>query len=241
MSGSTTTNQQTTSSDPSNPDVKATTSKLAQGIASEYTQGKSLYQAPSANTTGGWASSLAAANNPVFSNSVNGALSSFGNVAAGNAFGTNDPGYAALRAKLSNDVLTQTNSAFNNSGLFGSDSNQKAAASGLADSLGALDYQNYQSDIQRQQQAAGMLPGLFSAAQLPSSVQSGVGASQDANAAAQANGPTDYLAKLTSLSAGNAAGSGTTQTSSTQVPWWQAILGAGATAAGTAGSLMRPY
>lgn len=239
MGGTTQTSQNTVTSDPSNPDVKATTSKLAQGIASEYSPGKSLYTAPGSNTTGGWASALAAASNPLFSGAVDGALSSFGNVASGNAFGTNDPGYAALRAKVADDTLTGINSSFNNSGLFGSDSNMRAAGEGLGNALANLDYGNYQSDVQRQQQAAGMLPGLFSAAQLPSSVQQSVGAAQDADAAARANGPTDLLAKLTSIAAGNAAGSGTMQTSSTQVPWWQALLGAGATAAGTYGSFVR--
>ena len=230
-----TTQTSTSSTAPSNPDVTATTSTLAKGLGALATPGATTYTAPGSTTTGGQAASLAAANNPLYSNAVNGAIGSFGNIAAGNQFGTNDPGYAALRSKLSNDVLTSTNQSFNNSGLFGSDSNQRAAAQGLGNALGGLDYQNFQNDQQRQAQAAGLLPGLFSAAQLPSSVQQSVGASQDAANAAQAAGPTDFLAKLSSIASGNAAAGGTTQTNTQPgTPLWQTLLGAAVGGAGLA-------
>jgi hypothetical protein len=230
------TNTSTSSTAPASAAVRGTIDKLATGLGNEFAPGKSLFQAPGATTTGGQAASLDAANNPLYSQGVNGAIGDFADIAAGNRFGTNDPGYAALRSKLSNDVLTQTNSAFNNSGLFGSDNNQKAAASGLADSLGALDYSNFQNDQQRQQQAAGLLPGLFSAAQLPSSVQQSVGASQDAAAAAKAAGPTDFLAKLTAIANGNAGAAGTTTTNTSPgTPLWQTLLGGGIGLAGLLG------
>lgn len=232
-----TTQTSTSSTAPANPDVNNTISALAKGISSEYSPGKSLYTAPGSTTTGGQSASLAAANNPLYSDAVNGAIGSFGNVAAGNAFGTNDPGYAALRAKLSSDTLGSINKSFNTSGLFGSDSNMKAAGEGLGNALAGLDYGNYQQDIQRQQQAAGLLPGLFSAAQLPSSVQQSVGASQDAANAAQAAGPTDFLAKLSSIAAGNAAAGGQTQTNTSPgTPLWQSLLGY---AVGNAGQAAR--
>lgn len=231
-----TTQQSTSSTAPASKAVRGTIDKLATGIGNAYSPGASLYTAPGSTTTGGQAASLAAANNPLYSGAVNSAIGSFGDIAAGNQFGTNDPGYAALRSKLSNDVLTSTNQSFNNSGLFGSDSNQKAAASGLADSLGALDYNNFQNDQQRQAQAAGLLPGLFSAAQLPSSVQQSVGASQDAATAAEKAGPTDFLAKLTAIANGNAAagGTNTTQTSPGTNPLL-ALLGLGIGGAGLLG------
>jgi hypothetical protein len=223
-----TTNTSTSSTAPANPDVNNTISALAKGISSEYSPGKSLFVAPGANTTGGQAASLAAANNPLYSQGINGAIGDFADVAAGNRFGTNDPGFAALRSKLSNDVLTQTNQSFNNSGLFGSDSNQRAASEGLGNALAGLDYGNYQQDIQRQQQAAGMLPGLFSAAQLPSSVQQSVGASQDAAAAAEKAGPTDFLGKLIAEANGNAANAGQIQTNTSPgTPLYQTLLGLG--------------
>ena len=210
--------------------VNSTVDKLAAGLGNAYSPGKSLYQAPSTNTSQGWQASLTAANNPAYSSGLAGAMSSFGNRAAGNELGMQDPGYATLRAKLENDVMRSTNTAFNQSGLFGSDSNQKAAASGLADSLGALDYQQYSNSLDRQSSAAAMLPQLFSAGQLPASIQQSVGAAQDADAAAKAAGPTDYLGKLTGILGGNAAAAGTTTNS--QTPLWKLLLGAGATVAG---------
>lgn len=231
-----TTQRSTSTTSPTNAAADATLTKLATGLGNEYSPGKSLFTAPGANTTGGQAASLSAASNPLYSAGINSAIGDFGDVAAGNRFGTNDPGYAALRSKLSNDVLTQTNQSFNNSGLFGSDSNQRAAGEGLGNALAGLDYGNYQQDIQRQQQAAGMLPGLFSAQQLPSSVQQSVGASQDAASAAQAAGPSDFLAKLSAIAAGTAGAGGTTQTNTSPgTPWWQTALGAGIGAAGLFG------
>lgn len=223
--GSSTT-KSTTTSGPSNPDLNKTVSALAKGISAEYSPGKSLYVAPGANTTAGWNASLAAANNPAFASGMSGAINSYSNRAAGNELGMNDPGYATLRAKLGNDVMQTVNSAYNNSGLFGADSNMKAAASGLTDSLGALDYQQYNNSLDRQMQAATLLPQLFSGAQLPSSIQQSIGASQDASEAARLAGPTDYLGKLSSILAGTAGAAGTTTTQSQPTaPLWQQILG----------------
>lgn len=221
----------TSTSGPSNKDLNATVSKLSKGLAAEYTPGKSLYQAPGANTTGGWAASLQAASDPNFSNGLAGALQSYGNRAAGNEIGINDPGYKAIRDQLQSDITSTANSSFNNSGLFGSDSNQRGLAQGLASGLGGLDYQQYNDSLSRQAEAANMLPGLFSAGQLPASIQQSVGASQDANAAAQAAGPTDYLAKLTGILNGTASASGTTTTNSTPTaPLWQTLLSLGISA-----------
>lgn len=210
--------------------VNSAVDKLAGGVLGAYSPGKSLYQAPSAATTSGWASSLAAANNSDFTGGLQDALASYAKRAGGAEIGAEAPGFAALRAKLANDVTTNVNGAFNNSGLFGSDNNVQGLTSGLTDSLGALDYQQYNNSLDRQSEAAGMLPSLFSALQLPSSVQQSVGASQDADANARANGPTDYLQKLTGILAGQAGAAGTTTTE--KMPLWRAFLGAGTTAAG---------
>lgn len=203
---------------------------LAGGVSAAYSPGKSLYQNPSANTTGGWQASLAAANNPDYAGGLAGALTSYGNRAAGNEIGVNAPGYAALRNKLQSDVTSGVNSSFNNSGLFGSDSNVRGLTEGLTSSLGGLDYQQYNDSLSRQAEAANILPTLFQGAQLPAGIQQSVGAAQDADAAAKAAGPTDYLAKLTSILAGNASSAGTTTTS--QMPLWKLLLGGAATVAG---------
>ena len=220
---------QTSTSGPSNPDINATLSKLAKGIGAEYTPGKSLFVGPGATTLAGQQGSLDAAGNPAYGEGLSKALGYYSDVASGGQLGQNDPGYAALRSKLSNDVLTQTNSSFNGSGLFGSDSNQRAASEGLTNALGGLDYKQYSDSLDRQTGAAAMLPQLFSAAQLPSSIQQSVGASQDAAAQGKANGPTDYLARLTQI-LGGASGAGGTTTTQPGTPLWQTLLALGVSA-----------
>lgn len=262
-----TTQKSTTTTGSSNPALNDTISRLATGISGEYTPGRSLYQAPSANTVAGQNASLQAAGNPLYSSAVNNGLQYAGSLAGGSGpsltentlmntalgknFGTNDPGYAALRSKLGSDVMKQTNQSFNNSGLFGSDSNQRSAAEGLGNAYASLDYGNYQNDVARQQQALQAiegqrqqgvgnafaaqqsLSGLFGAGQLPSSVQSQVGAAQDASNTARANGPTDFLARLAGIINGTAGSAGTTSTTSQPgTPLWQTLLGGGIGLAG---------
>lgn len=223
-------NTGSTQSKSSSKAVNKAVDTLAGGVSAAYSPGKSLYQNPSANTTGGWAASLAAANNPDYAGGLAGAIGSYGNRAAGNEIGVNAPGYAALRNKLQSDVTSGVNSSFNNSGLFGSDSNVRGLTEGLTSSLGGLDYQQYNDSLSRQAEAANILPTLFQGAQLPAGIQQSIGAAQDADAAAKAAGPTDYLAKLTGILSGNAASAGTTTNS--QTPLWKLLLGAGATVAG---------
>ena len=222
------TNKTTTTTGSNSPAVTATVNKLATGIGNAYQPGGTAYVAPSSTTTGGWAGSLAAANNPAFASGIGGALTSYGNRAAGNELGQNDPGYLALRNKLQNDVTSGVNSSFNNSGLFGSDSNVKSLTSGLTDSLGALDYKQYSDSLARQSEAANLLPSLFAANQLPSSIQQSVGASMDADAKAKEAGIWDYLNRATGTLSGAAGAAGTNTTTSTPTPpLWQVLLGAG--------------
>jgi hypothetical protein len=222
------TNKTTTTSGSASPQVTATVNKLAKGISDAYHPGASSYVAPSSTTTGGWQNSLNAANNPNFASGIAGALSSFGNRAAGNELGQNDPGYAALRAKLTDDTLSNVNSIFTGSGRFGSGSHVNSAASGLADSLAGLDYKQYGDSLARQSEAANMLPQLFAAGQLPSSIQQSVGASMDADKKAQEAGVWDYLNRATGTVTGAAGAAGTSTTTSTPTaPLWQQLLGVG--------------
>ena len=243
-SESTNTTTSTSSTTPTNKDVQATASKLAKGISTAYDTGpqvfgESLYSPAGGTTQDAWAKALGAANNPDYAAGVSGAITDFSDVAAGKRFGEADPGYAALRSRIGADVMRDTNKTFNSAGLFGADSNQTAAAEGLGNAYAGLDYANHQADIARQQQAAGMLPGLFSAAQQPATITGAIGGAQDANQQGilqgradlqqrQANGWTDLIAKLTSAGAGNAASSGmtTTNTQTTPTaPWWQTVGG----------------
>lgn len=223
-------NTGSSSSQSSSPAVRKAVDALAGGVTAAYSPGKSLYQAPSANTTQGWQASLNAANNPAYAGGLAGAITSYGNRAAGNEIGVNAPGYKAIRDQLQSDITSTANSSFNNSGLFGSDSNQRGLAQGLASGLGGLDMQQYNDSLSRQAEAANILPTLFQGAQLPAGIQQSIGAAQDADAAAKAAGPTDFLGKLVGISSGNAAAAGTT--TNNQTPLWKLLLGAGATAAG---------
>lgn len=223
-------NTGTSQSQSSSPAVRKAVDTLAGGVTAAYSPGKSLYVDPSANTTQGWQASLNAANNPAYAGGLAGAIQSYGNRASGAEIGMNAPGYSAIRDRLQNDVTANVNNNFNNSGLFGSDSNRRGLTEGLTSSLGALDYQQYNDSLSRQAEAANILPTLFQGAQLPAGIQQSIGAAQDANNAAKAAGPTDYLAKLTGIAAGNAGAAGTT--TNTQTPLWKLLLGAGATIAG---------
>jgi hypothetical protein len=69
----------------------------------------------------------------------------------GRKYGTTSPAYQRMRAKLADDVTTQSLGAFNASGLFGSDENQSSLAQGLGDALGGmdLDQQRYGDSMER--------------------------------------------------------------------------------------------
>lgn len=81
------------------------------------------------------------------------------NVAQGGAFGMNDPGYAAMRDAISNDVMTDVSGLFNASGRFGGGSHVDRATRSLTSALAPMDYQNYQNDIARQERALGAIEG----------------------------------------------------------------------------------
>lgn len=231
---------------PSNPDVNPTLSKLLKGVQAQYDaapQGfyvnKPLYAGTGAATDSALSSMLSGANDPMYSGAFRDTFSDMADTAAGNKFGMNDPGYAALRSKIASDTLTGTNRAFNESGLFGADSNQREAGRGLADALAGLDYGNFQNDIAREERAQAGLAGAFQNTGLPASraLQVGQLMDQDAQAALMAdadlqsrrfNAPTDFLAKMSSILAGNAATGGSTSTTTspvTQPNPLQTILG----------------
>lgn len=79
--------------------------------------------------------------------------------AMGNRFGMDDPGYAAVRQRLSDDVSREVGQTFTNSGRFGSGSHVDSLTSALTSNLGALDYSNFQNDQNRQMQALGAIEG----------------------------------------------------------------------------------
>lgn len=170
--------------------------------------------------------------NPSFVSGAQGAVDSFGDIAAGKRFGMNDPGYATLRQKVADDVTTQTNSAFNNSGLFGSDDNKSALAEGLGNALAGLDYGNFQNDQQRQMAAVPLLGQSFGLTQAPAQTLLGVGSAFDTINQNRIDAPFNRLVQ--GLGAFN--GSSQSPGMSEPVPLWQQLLGY---VAGNAGQAAR--
>jgi hypothetical protein len=253
MPSSTTYQTSTSSTAPSNPDVNPTLSKLLKGVQGQYDAtpegfafDKSLYAGTGATTDNALSTMLSGATNPAAGQAFGNTFSEVSDIAAGNRFGMDDPGYAALRSKVASDTLTGTNRAFNESGLFGADSNQRAAGEGLANALAGLDYGNFQNDQQRQERAQASQAGAFQNTLLPGQAALGVGQLQDADAQAalqgesdlalrQFNAPTDFLAKLSSILAGNAASGGTSSSTTTPIQQpnpLQLLLSGGLGAAG---------
>lgn len=231
----------TQTSGPQNPMVDQTTTKLLTGLQGQVDKGtavfgQSLNPGAGQTTQNSWASMLSAANNPDYNAGVAGATADFADAAAGNQYGANDAYYK----QLGDDTLRDVNAMFTSSGRFGSKSHVGTAVKALGDVNNA----NIAADRAWQTQAAGALPGMFSAGMAPSQAMGGVGAAQDANALALRQGENDLfrrqndagwstLGQATSILAGN-AGAGTQQQTQTSpaAPWWQAPLQIGGTLAG---------
>jgi hypothetical protein len=239
MGGGTQTVQSTQSA--SKP-VRDVTDQLATGLSGLVKNGSAVYNKPlytglGATTTGGISALSGAANNPQYASNLSNTMNEFGQIASGQRFGQNAPGYANLRQGLIDDTLASTNAAFNASGRFGGGANVNAANRGVASAVGNLDYQNYQSDITRQQAAAAALPGLYSASLAPAQAQIAAGSILDADALAKRQaeaqlydaqnnrGWNDY-ARASSILSGTAGAAGQTTTAPAPSPFQQ-LLGAG--------------
>lgn len=237
--------QKTTSSTTSNsPAVSALTDKLANGVSGLVTQGSQVYNQPlytglSGTTTAGVNALAAAGNNPAYSQNLANTMNEFGAIASGQRFGQDAPGYANLRQGVIDDTLSATNSAFNASGRFAGGANVNAANRGVGQAVSALDYQNYQNDINRQQQAASALPGLYSASLAPAQTQLAAGSILDSDALArrqadaqlfdaQQNRSWNDYARASSILNGTAQAAGSTTTNTQPKPnWLQGLLGVG--------------
>lgn len=237
----------TTTSSSTTPNSKLagpTADTLLQGVQDIWGKGpqvfnQSLYAPAGTTTQNAWDAALSAANNPTYTAGVNGALADTAQQAAGNTTGLNDPAYTKMRADLGNQVLTDTNASFNNSGLFGSDNNQTAAAKGLTDALGSLDYNQYLNGQQQQQQAISNLPGLYGDLQQPSATTGAIGAAQDTNTQNILSGNADLFNRtnngklgllqqlIPSLGGATAVGGSTTTQTTPTTPWWQSAMGLG--------------
>lgn len=212
----------TSTNAPSNPDVNPTLSKILKGVSGTIDSNPTT----NANMTGGWASQLASAGNPDYMRGINGATGELADIASGQRFGMNDPGYAALRQGAIDDTLTNINSSFLTDGRFGSSVMGDAAGRGVSSTIAGLDYGNFQNDQQRQFQAISALPSVFAAGQAPGSVQTSVGQQQQ-------QAPWANLQTGSSILAGTAGtGGSTSSTTSPTTPWWQTAAGLGIAGAG---------
>lgn len=169
--------------------------------------------APSAGTTSGIASLLSGANPAGYSESINGAIGSFGDTAAGKNIGVEAPGYRAVRDNLRSDIMGDVNASVGGSGRYGSNIHTDTLTDSLAANLGALDMGQYNAGQDRQVQAAQLLPQLQGAAAQPGMTQLLAGGAQD-----NANN-ADFNRFLQLLQANNA--SGETPGLKAETPWWQ--------------------
>jgi|SRR6478735_5289998 len=231
--GGQTTNTTTQQSGLSNPQMDAAASTLGSMLNTQLQAGVRPYTgslAPglSAQTQAGVNSLYANPNNAAYGAGISNAIGQQAQIAAGN-FGA-DP----TRARLVDDVSTNTNAILQGSGRFGSGSHENALIDNVGSSLAQYDYG-------RQQQAIQNLPGLYQASMLPAGAQLQAGQIMDAQALAQAqdaerifdatnNAGWNTLQRGGSIFSGTAPVSGTTSTStsSQQVPWWSSALGIGA-------------
>lgn len=169
------------------------------------------------------------------------------------------PGYAARRAKAGDDTLRNVNSMFTSSGRFGSGSHVGNATESLGNVYAGMDMQNYENRLGRMlggnqalagigqtaignaAGAAGMTPGLLQAGLIPGQAMMQAGQTMDAFNTAKAedaarifdatqNAGWNTLQRGSSIFAGTAPVSGTTQT--TSQPWWKVGTGLAASAFG---------
>lgn len=143
--------------------------------------GKSLYPGQGGTTQNALSQILGGADPSGYSGHVGGAIQRFGDMAAGNNIGVESPGYQAVRNNLKDDVLSGVNSIFAGSGRFGSGSHVDTATDSLTSALGGLDLAEHHRGEDQAAMAAGMMPGLYGAAQLPGQTQLAVGQLQDAD------------------------------------------------------------
>lgn len=196
---------------------------------------KPLYAGLGGTTQGAINAGIAGAPNAAYSSGIQGALDTLGRTAAGEGIGVEAPGYQAVRDRLQNDVMTGVNSTFTNSGRFGSGSHVGAAVDGLTSNLGALDMAQFNAGLDRQVQAAGMLPGLYDALQAPNDRTLALGAMQDADSQASLLAQNDLFRRQNDTSRQNLiellgafTGSQGNAGMQEQPQWWQQALGLGA-------------
>lgn len=172
---------------------------------------------PSVGTTQGIAGLLSAANNPQYDAAIKGAIGTLGDTAAGNNLGVEAPGYRAVRDNLRSTITGDVNASMGANGRYGSNVHTGTLTDSLASSLGALDMAQYNSGLDRQVQAASVLPGLQTASTQPALTSLTAGQAQDNTN----NAGLDRLLKILGAFNGSQGSAGMTQ----ETPLWQSALG----------------
>ena len=156
---------------------------------------------------------LSAANNPAYSAGVGGAISSLADTAAGKNIGVEAPGYRAVRDNLRSTITGDVNASMGASGRYGSNLHTQALTDALTPALGGLDMAQYNSGLDRQVQAASLLPGLQTASTQPALTALTAGQVQgDTN-----NAGLDRMLKILGAFNGSQGSAGMAQ----ETPWWQ--------------------
>lgn len=231
MGGNVDTGSQTTGL--TNPAMQAAATTIGNQLNTQLNNGVRPYTgslAPdlSAQTLAGVNGLSSNPNNATYGAGIGNAIGQQAQIAAGN-FGA-DP----TRARLIDDVSTNTNAILQGSGRFGSGSHENALIDNVGGSLAQYDYG-------RQQQAIQNLPGLYQASMLPAGAQLQAGQIMDAQALsraqeqarlfdAQNNQGWQTLERGAGVFAGTAPTSGSTTTQSQ--PWWKVGTGLAATGLG---------
>lgn len=238
------TTQTTQTSGLNNPQLNTAVSTIGSQLNTQLGQGvkpytESMVPSLSGQTQAGIGALTNNPNNATYGSAISNTMNDFGAIASGQRFGMNDPGYAALRNNVIDDVTTASNATFQGSGRFGSESHRENFNEGLGNALAGMDYANFSNDQQRQMQAAGMLPGLYSASNMPASAQLQAGQLMDTYNTAKAqdaarifdatqNAGWNTLQRGSSILAGTSPSAGTTTTNTQPAaPWWQGLLGLG--------------
>lgn len=227
------------STTPSNAEVEPTVTQLLKGLQSTYGSGTSdtTYNSAQSGATSGLNSLY---NNGGLTSAQSGALSNEQGLgsqyaALGQAYDPNSAAYQTLRTNALNDAVTAVGSGFNSAGRYGGGSYINDATTAGTEALAGLDYANMQNDINNQyaslQGQQGVNSNTFNMGQ--------TGATNLQNSGSALSNVYDANSSWQSLLngsqvLGSTASAGGTE-SSTEVPWWQALLGGASTVAGLFG------
>lgn len=228
--------------------VKPYDQSMVPGLSSQTQAGVNSIMGAAGNTGGltaanNWAQG--AVNSGGYNEALRGAQSGVQSYV--DAASANNPAYQAAKQNLIDDVTSSTNAAFNASGRFGGGSNVESLSEGLSRGLIGLESDRMNRQLAGSQALAGIgqtamgnaggaaaaLPGFYQAGLMPGGAMLQAGQVQDTWNAAKAqddarrfdatqNAGWNTLQRGSSIFAGTAPVSGTTQTQTTTQPWWVA-------------------